>query len=85
MATYKTIAESNNFIILDDYTKYDEVHEPSVTYQTEMALEQEFIQDLKTLGYEHLPQLTTSDALLANVRVQLQRLNDMTFTDPEWA
>ncbi|MEO1418201.1 MAG: type I restriction endonuclease subunit R [Bacteroidota bacterium] len=85
MATYKTIAESNNFIILDDYTKYSEVNEAPATYQTETALEREFIRDLKTLGYEHLPQLTTSDALLANVRVQLQRLNDMTFTDREWA
>jgi type I restriction enzyme R subunit len=27
MATYKTIAESNNFIVLDKYTKYSEAHE----------------------------------------------------------
>lgn len=85
MATYKTIAESNNFIILDEYTKYSELHEAPATYQTEAALEQEFIQDLVNQGYEHLPKLTAADAMLANVRAQLQRLNDMTFTDGEWA
>ncbi|MCB9343332.1 MAG: type I restriction endonuclease subunit R [Lewinellaceae bacterium] len=85
MATYNTIAESNNFIILDDYTRYSELHEAPVTYQTEAALEQEFIQDLVNQGYEHLPKLGTLAAMLANVRVQLQQLNDMVFTDGEWA
>ena len=46
MKQYNTIAESNNFIVLDDYTKYNELHEPSVTYQSEASLEREFIQDL---------------------------------------
>ena len=29
MAQYNIIAESNNFIVLDDYTKYNELHERS--------------------------------------------------------
>ena len=53
MAAYKTIAESNNFIVLDKYTKYSEVNEASVSYQTESALEREFIQDLVNQGYEN--------------------------------
>ena len=85
MAYYNTIAESNNFIVLDDYEKYSVLNEPSVVYQTESSLESEFIQDLRNQGYEYLPDLNTLDALLANVRTQLQTLNDVEFTDSEWA
>ena len=85
MAQYNTIAESNNFIVLDDYEKYSVLNEPSVVYQTEASLEREFIQDLVNQGYEYLPDLNTPEALLANVRVQLQALNDVVFTDSEWA
>lgn len=84
MAYYNTIAESNNFIVLDDYEKYSVLNEPSVGYQTEASLESEFIQDLRNQGYEYLPDLNTPEALLANVRVQLQNLNDVVFTDSEW-
>ncbi|KOH43049.1 type I restriction endonuclease subunit R [Sunxiuqinia dokdonensis] len=85
MPTYKTIAESNNFIVLDKYTKYSEVHEAPVSYQTESALEREFIQDLTNQGYENPKNLNTLEAMLANVRVQLEALNDMAFKDGEWA
>lgn len=85
MALYKTIAESNNFIVLDNYTKYSKANEPIVGYQTEFALEREFIQDLVNQGYEHLFDLTTVEAMLANARIQIQNLNDMVFTDSEWA
>jgi len=74
---YKTIAESNNFIVLDKYTKYSEVHEAPATYQTESALEREFIQDLINQGYENPTNLSNLESMLANVRVQLQELNDM--------
>lgn len=84
MAYYNTIAESNNFIVLDDYEKYSVLNEPSVVYQTEASLEYEFIQDLRNQGYEYLPDLNTPEALLANVIVQLQSLNDVIFTDSEW-
>ena len=84
MAYYNTIAESNNFIVLDDYEKYSVLNEPSVVYQTEASLESEFIQDLVNQGYEYLLDLNTPEALLANVRVQLQALNDVVFTDSEW-
>lgn len=81
---YRTIAESNNFIVLDKYTKYSEVNEAPASYQTESALEREFIQDLINQGYENLTNLNTLQAMLENVRVQLQALNDMVFTDGEW-
>lgn len=82
---YRTIAESNNFIVLDKFTKYLEVNESPATYQTEAALEKEFIQDLVNQGYENPANLTTPETMLANVRVQLQSLNNMEFSDGEWA
>ena len=82
--TYTTIAETQNFIVLDDYTKLSKVSEAPTTYQSEHALERELIDDLVAQGYEYLPQLTTPEALLANARTQLQSLNQVTFTDEEW-
>ena len=82
--TYNTIAETQNYIVLDSYTKLSKVSEASATYQSENALEREFIEDLVGQGYEYLPQLTTPAALLNNVRTQLQNLNSVTFSDAEW-
>ena len=81
MIEYKTVAESNNFIVLDKYTKVLQLKE---SYQSESALEAEFIRDLRNQGYEHLPNLNTADKMLANVREQLQALNQMAFLDGEW-
>lgn len=81
MPDYKTIAESKNFIVLDKYTAEWKAAEG---YQTEEALERELIQDLVNQGYEFVPGLNTPEKLLANVRVQLQALNNVQFTDAEW-
>ena len=82
--TYNTIAETQNYIVLDNYTKLSKVSEAPATYQSENALEREFIEDLVEQGYEYLSQLTSPAALLANVRTQLQNLNSVTFSDAEW-
>lgn len=84
MYEYNSIAQSNNFIVLDKYEKYVSSVRETRTYQTEASLEKEFIQDLINQGYEHLPDLKTPEAMLANVRVQLQLLNDVQFSDSEW-
>ena len=59
MSDYKTIAESNNFIVLDKYIQEWKVAE---SYQSEGDLEREFIQDLQNQGYEYLPGLNTPEA-----------------------
>ena len=82
MTQYKTIAESNNFIVLDQYNKF--VEEPNAGYQTEGSLEREFIRDLQAQGYEYLQGLNNHDELIKNLRVQLQRLNNVVFSDVEW-
>ncbi len=81
MTDYKTIAESKNFIVLDKYTAEWKAAEG---YQTEEALERELIQDFVNQGYEFVPGLNAPEKLLANVRVQLQALNNVQFTDAEW-
>ena len=82
MTQYKTIAESNNFIVLDQYNKL--VEEPNAGYQTEGSLEREFIRDLQAQGYEYLQEINGHDVLVKNLRVQLQRLNNVVFSDAEW-
>ena len=82
MTQYKTIAESNHFIVLDQYKKF--VEEPNAGYQTEGSLEREFIRDLQAQGYEYLQGLNNHDELIKNLRVQLQRLNNVVFSDVEW-
>jgi len=81
MSDYKTIAESKNFIILD---KYDREWTVCESYQSEDALEREFIRDLENQGYEYLPGVNTPEKILANVREQLQGLNKVEFSDGEW-
>ena len=77
----KPIAESNHFIVLDKYTRDREIAE---TYQSESDLERELVQDLVNQGYEYTPEIKDYNAMLANVRVQLQALNDVEFSDAEW-
>ena len=84
MTQYNTIAELQNFIVLDNYTKSSMVSEPPAGYQSEAALEHELIEDLKYQGYEYLPTIVTPEGLLSNLRTQLQILNNAVFTDVEW-
>lgn len=85
MPNYNTIAESNNFIVLEKYDKYTYASDAFSGYQTEVALEREFIQDLVNLGYENATHIKSLDQMLANARVQIEALNSMIFTDKEWS
>jgi type I restriction enzyme R subunit len=78
---YKTIAESNNFIVLDQYNRDWKVAD---SYQSEGDLERELIQDLTNQGHEYLPGLNHPEAMLANLRVQMQALNNLEFLEGEW-
>ena len=81
MTDYKTIAETKHFIVLDRYQRNSVLKED---YQSEDALEREFIGDLENQGYTYAAEIRTPEAMLANVRVQLEELNDVRFTDDEW-
>ncbi|MBB9704470.1 type I restriction endonuclease subunit R, partial [Escherichia coli] len=75
-----TIAESNNFIVLDKYIKAEPTGD---SYQSESDLERELIQDLRNQGYEFIS-VKSQSAMLSNVREQLQSLNGVVFNDSEW-
>ncbi len=81
MKEKRVIAQSKNFIILDKYTK---IEQERSGYQTEADLENELIEDLQNQGYEYVEGLNTPQKMVANVREQLQKLNDITFSDGEW-
>ena len=82
MSDYKTIAESNNFIVLDRYTREWKASETG--YQTESDLERELIDDLRNQGYELVPNIKSPASMLVNVRAQLQTLNNVAFSEGEW-
>src|SRR5690625_968796 len=52
-------------------------------FQSESALEAEFIRLLESQAYEFLPIATEAD-LVANLRTQLEIVNDFVFSDSEW-
>ena len=79
--TYFSIvaATSENTVV----TEYEPVKVRSTAYQSEAALEKEFIRILCEQGYEYLT-LHTEAELIANLRAKLEELNGYTFTDDEW-
>ena len=72
-------ATSENTVV----TEYESVKTRSTNYQSESALEKEFISMLTQQGYEYLTIHHEKD-LLANLRTQLEKLNDYQFSDKEW-
>ena len=64
-------------------TEYKPQSKRSEAYQSEADLEKEFIRLLCELGYERLTIHKEAD-LIANLRTQLEKLNDYRFTDGEW-
>lgn len=74
------IIESNNFIVLDKWTKLEQ----KGNFQSESDLEREMISDLQQQGYDYANYLVTPEALLGNLRVQLEDLNAVHFSDNEW-
>ena len=74
------IIESNNFIVLDKWTKLEQ----KGNFQSESDLEREMISDLQQQGYDYANYLTTPESLLGNLRVQLEDLNAVHFSDNEW-
>lgn len=76
-----TIAEMTGGIILAKFDKNNRVGGGS--YQSEAELERELIANLVAQGYERAD-FKTSDELYKNLKVQIERLNNITFSDSEW-
>ena len=77
---YKLVGEGPESTVV---AEYEPDHERETSYQSEADLEEELLHILESQGYERLS-IHTETELLANLRVQLERLNDLEFTDNEW-
>lgn len=77
-----TIAEMTNGIILANFEKANSVRETS--YQSEAELEVDIIDNLVSQGYQRLVVKTKED-LYANLKVQIEKLNNVEFTADEWS
>ena len=64
-------------------TEYEPVKTRSSNYQSEAALEKEFIRMLTEQGYEYLKIHNEKD-LISNLRTQLEKLNNYNFSEDEW-
>ena len=80
MSYFNIVAQSSESTVV---TEYKPQSKRSDGYQSEAALEQEFILLPCELGYERLTIHKEAD-LIANLRTQLEKLNDYRFTDGEW-
>ena len=80
MSYFNIVAQTNENTVV---TEYEPVKKRSDSYQSEAALENEFIHMLEEQGYEYLS-LHTEDKLVINLREQLEKLNNYSFTDKEW-
>lgn len=76
-----TIAEMTGGIILANFNKSSNVRETS--YQSEAELERNLLENLISQGYERI-NLRTSEELYANLKIQIERLNNVSFSKPEW-
>lgn len=76
-----TIAEMTNGIILANFEKNFEVRETA--YQSESDLERKMIDNLVSQGYEFINTKTSED-LYKNLRLQIEKLNNVCFSDDEW-
>ena len=53
-------------------------------YESEARLESHFITQLQSQGYEYAKHIKDEGALLANLKIQMERLNECAFSDSEW-
>ena len=80
VSTYNIVLSTNESTVV---TEYEPQTKRSDAYQSEAALEEAFIKILGEQGYEYVT-IRDADALIANLRRQLELLNNYQFTDKEW-
>ena len=80
MSQYNIIVSTAEATVVSEY-------EPQQTrsdaYQSEAALEKQFIKMLTEQGYEYLT-IHSQSSLIENLRKQLEKLNNYKFSDKEW-
>src|SRR5690554_2009153 len=77
---YDIVAQNPESTVVAEYTSQ---LKRETAYQTEAELENAFIELLKSQAYEYLP-IVSENELIANLRKQLEILNDYQFSEKEW-
>jgi len=80
MSLYNIVVSSNESTVVAEYVAE---YVCSNSYQSEANLEQDFIKRLLEQGYEYI-RISNEAELVANLRLQIERLNDYKFYDSEW-
>jgi len=80
MSTYNIVTADNESTVVTEYVPDSR---RATDYQSETALENEFIRRLVAQGYEHID-IKNEDAMISNLRRQLELLNNYAFSDNEW-
>ena len=80
MSYFNIVAETSENTVVTEYTPEKA---RSDSYQSEEALEKEFVRLLCEQGYEYL-QIHTEADLVDNLRKKLEELNNYQFSDTEW-
>jgi type I restriction enzyme R subunit len=80
MNSYALVAENPESTVV---AEYQPIIRKETTFQSEADLEKAFIEQLQLQAYEFFP-ITTEEELIANLRRQLEQLNQFTFSDKEW-
>lgn len=80
MSIYNIVASTSQSTVVSEYKPlpYD-----AEDYQSEAQLEKELIKMLEQQGYEFI-RIGSEQALVNNLRVQLELLNNMSFSETEW-
>lgn len=78
---YEAIAVSDESTVVAEFEPDSQQRESA--YQSEAALEKSFIEQLQRQAYDYL-RLTSEAELLDNLRRQLEKLNQLVFSDAEW-
>ena len=80
MSNINIMSENDNSTVISEYNG---LNNNSKSYQSEDALEKEFIKTLQGQSYEYLI-LNSEEELINNLRKQLEKLNNYNFSDNEW-
>lgn len=81
---YNLVAQNPHSTVVAEYIpEYGARKKRAEQYQSEAELEQAFIQLLELQAYECLA-VTSEEGLKQNLRTQLEKLNDYTFSEAEW-
>lgn len=77
---YQLVSENPESTVV---AEFEAGYRSAAQYQSEAEMEDDFIKQLTRQAYDYLP-IKTEQELIDNLRIQIERLNFITFSDDEW-